>query len=59
MKTLKKILTRLRSKKRIDYIRRSTADAVDKMEHARIRCWKKTHRKNEMEMSIENRNITE
>ena len=23
----------------IDYIRRSTADAIDKMEHARIRCW--------------------
>ena len=23
----------------IDYIRRSTADAIDKMEHANIRCW--------------------
>ena len=43
----------------IDYIRRSTADAIDKMEHARIRCWNKTHRKMEMEISIENRNITE
>ena len=29
----------------IDYIRRSTADAIDKMEHARIRCWNKTHKK--------------
>ena len=29
----------------IDYTRRSTADAVDKMGHARIRCWNKTHRK--------------
>ena len=25
----------------IDYIRRSTAEAIDKMEHARIRCWNK------------------
>ena len=29
----------------IDYIRRSTADAIDKMEHAKIRCWNKTHKK--------------
>ena len=43
----------------IDYIRRSTADAIDKMEHARIRCWKQNTQKNEMEISIENRNITE
>ena len=41
----------------IDYIRRSTADAIDKMEHARIRCWNRTH--TQMEISIENRNITE
>ena len=61
MKTQKKILTRLRLKKRIgfDYMRRSTADAIDKMEHAKIRCWNKTHRKNEMEISIENCDITE
>ena len=39
-------------------MRRSTADALDKMEHAKIRCWNKTQ-KNEMEISIENRNITE
>ena len=43
----------------IDYIRRSTADALDKMEHAKIRCWNRTHTKNEMEIGIENRNITE
>ena len=42
----------------IDYIRKSTADAFEKMEHAKIRCWNKTQ-KNEMENSIENRNITE
>ena len=23
----------------IEYIKRNTADAVDKMEHAKIRCW--------------------
>ena len=28
-----------------EYIRRSTADAIDKMEHAKIRCWNRTHRK--------------
>ena len=54
MKTLKKILTRLRLKKRIwiDYIRRSTADAIDKMEHARIRCWNKTHRKIKWKLAL-------
>ena len=29
----------------IDYIKRSTADTLDKMEHAKIRCWKRTHKK--------------
>ena len=28
----------------IDYIRRSTADALDKMEHAKIRCWNRTQK---------------
>ena len=28
-----------------DYIRRSTADAIDRMDHAKIRCWNKTHKK--------------
>ena len=47
MKTQKKTSTRLRLKKKdwFDYIRRSTADAIDKMEHAKIRCWNRTHRK--------------
>ena len=29
----------------IDYIKRSTVGALDKMEHAKIRCWKRTHKK--------------
>ena len=29
----------------IDYIKRSTVDAQDKMERAKIRCWNKTHKK--------------
>ena len=29
----------------IEYIKRSTADALDKMEHAKIRCWNRTHKK--------------
>ena len=29
----------------IDYIKRSTVDALDKMEHAKIRCWNRTQKK--------------
>ena len=36
----------------IDYIRRSTADAIDKMEHARIRCWNKTHKKMKWKLAL-------
>ena len=36
----------------IDYKRRSTADAIDKMEHARIRCWNKTHRKMKWKLAL-------
>ena len=36
----------------IDYIRRSTAEAIDKMEHARIRCWNKTHRKMKWKLAL-------
>ena len=36
----------------IEYIKRSTADAVDKMEHARIRCWNKTHRKMKWKLAL-------
>ena len=42
----------------IDYIKRSTVDAVDKMEHAKIRCWNKTQKK-EMEIGTGNCNFTE
>ena len=28
-----------------DYIRRSTADAINRMDHAKIRCWNRTHKK--------------
>ena len=42
----------------IDYIKRSTADAVDKMERAKIRCWNRTHKKNGIEIGTENCNAT-
>ena len=29
----------------IEYIRRSTEDAMEKMERAKIRCWNRTHKK--------------
>ena len=29
----------------IEYIKRSTVDALDKMERAKIRCWNRTHTK--------------
>ena len=35
-----------------DYIRRSTADAIDKMEHAKIRCWNKTYRKMKWKLAL-------
>ena len=35
-----------------DYIRRSTADAIDKMEHAKIRCWNRTHRKMKCKLAL-------
>ena len=42
----------------IEYIKRSTEDAMEKMAHAKIRCWNRTQ-KNEMEIGTENCNITE
>ena len=36
----------------IEYIKRSTADALDKMEHAKIRCWNKTHRKMKWKLAL-------
>ena len=35
-----------------DYIRRSTAEAIDKMEHAKIRCWNRTHRKMKWKLAL-------
>ena len=42
-----------------DYIRRSTADAIDKMEHAKDSMLEQNAQENEMEISIENCDITE
>lgn len=36
----------------IDYIKRSTADALDKMERAKIRCWNKTHKKMKWKLAL-------
>ena len=37
--------TSIEEKEWIDYIKRSIVDALDKMEHAKIRCWNRTHKK--------------
>ena len=50
---------RLKKKIGLITLEESTADAIDKKEHARIRCWNKNTQKNEMEISIENCDITE
>ena len=42
----------------VDYIKRSTNEAMEKMENEKIRCWNVTQ-KNEMEIVGENRHITE
>ena len=42
----------------VEYIKRSTNEAVEKMESEKIRCWSMT-KKNEMETGDENRHITE
>ena len=36
----------------IDYIKRSTADALDKMEHTKIRCWNRTHKKMKWKLAL-------
>ena len=36
----------------IKYIKRSTADALDKMERAKIRCWNKTHKKMKWKLAL-------
>ena len=43
----------------IEYIKRSTADALDKMERAKIRCWNRTHTKMKWKISTENCNFTD
>ena len=46
--------TELEEENWIDYIKRSTEEAIDKMDDTKIRCWIKTE-KNEMENDTENR----
>ena len=36
----------------IEYIKRSTVDALDKMEHAKIRCWNRTHKKMKWKLAL-------
>ena len=36
----------------IDYIKRSTADALDKMERAKIRCWNRKHKKKKWKLAL-------
>ena len=36
----------------IDYIKRSTADALNKMERAKIRCWNRTHKKMKWKLAL-------
>ena len=42
----------------IEYIKRSTEEAKEKMESAKNRCWNKDSQKNEMETGAENRHFT-
>ena len=43
----------------IEYIKRSTEDAMEKMECARIRCWNKTQKKENLKIGDENCHIAE
>ena len=36
----------------IEYIKRSTVDALDKMERAKIRCWNRTHKKMKWKLAL-------
>ena len=36
----------------IEYIKRSTADALDKMERAKIRCWNRTHKNMKWKLAL-------
>ena len=54
MKTQKKVFdtAEIEEEDWFDYIRRSTADAIDKMEHAKIRCWNRAHRKMKWKLAL-------
>ena len=54
MKTLKKDIdtAEIEEEDWFDYIRRSTADAIDRMDHAKIRCWNKTHKKMKWKLAL-------
>ena len=43
----------------VDYIKRSTSEAMEKMENEKIRCWREDSKKHEMETGDENHHITE
>ena len=36
----------------IEYIKRSTVDALDKMDRAKIRCWNRTHKKMKCKLAL-------
>ena len=42
-----------------DYKKRSTVDALDKTERAKIRCWNRTHKKMKWKLALKNCNFTE
>ena len=42
----------------IDYIKSTTEEPMEKMKSAKIRCWNKTHKTNEMETGTENCHFT-
>ena len=53
------VSTEIEEENCIEYITRSTDEAMEKMKNAKIRCWNKTRKKSEMETRAENNNITE
>ena len=48
----KLIHLRLKREDWIEYIKRSTADALDKMERAKIRCWNRAHKKIKWKLAL-------
>ena len=41
----------------IDYMKRSTEEAIDKMDDAKIRCWIKTHKRMKWKMTLRNASL--